>query len=103
MYCSTSLIESSKREPVLWMAFTPLETSWQTSKRFIPCARARCILVGTHDELRRTGDCCVGCGARQKRKDGRSRAGVGAISGFALILVYLHCTPNQSERGLNTA
>ena len=26
-YCKTSLIESSKREPVLWVAFTPLATS----------------------------------------------------------------------------
>ena len=42
-YVSTSLMESSKRDPVLWVAFTPFETSWHTSKRLMPCERARWI------------------------------------------------------------
>src|ERR1017187_7702393 len=59
-YCSTSLIESSNREPVLWVAFTPLATSWQTSKRFMPCASARCIFSERITDSGQRCDCFVG-------------------------------------------
>src|ERR1035438_8918948 len=91
-YCSTSLMESSKREPVLWVALTPLATNWQTSKRFIPCDSARCILSERMTLLRSTGSCSVRCGARQKRWDGGSRAGFshskGGTENSALSSLY---------------
>jgi len=50
-------------------------------------------LVGTHDGLRSTGDCCVRCGARQKRSDGISRAGF--LNSFHL---FLYCTLEMLDR-----
>src|ERR1039458_4921904 len=94
-YCSTSLMESSKREPVLWVALTPLATNWQTSKRFIPCASARCILSERMTLLRSTGNCSVDCGTRQKRWDGSSRADDFRSKSGRMIQHYLHCTPES--------
>src|ERR1035437_8455677 len=101
-YCSTSLIESSKRAPVLWVALTPLATNWQTSKRFIPCASARWILSERMTSLRSTGDCCVRCGTRQERWDGNSRAGFSNSKVGLMTQLCLHCTPETALTPLFT-